>query len=75
MAEGNRRTRAKNGATLERLLTKAFAAAPGKIIEGNTNLKNTNAKAETTTLTHQGCSTSRLSNDSSLLHIGMIFSW
>jgi len=70
---GNRRTRATNGAALERPLVKAFAAMPGKWIEGNINLKNTNANPDTKTLTHQGHSTSRLSNDSSFRPINLLY--
>ena len=63
---GSKRTRATKGATAERPLAKAFAAMLPKSIEGNMNLKNTEAAAETITLTHQGHSTSKLSMDSSL---------
>jgi hypothetical protein len=47
-------TRAIIGATLDRAFAKAFAAMLLKSIEGNMNLRNTNAMPETKTLTHQG---------------------
>jgi hypothetical protein len=63
---GSKRTRATNGAAPERPLADAFAAMFPKSIEGNMNLKNTKATAETKTLTHHGHSTSELSMDLSL---------
>ncbi len=66
MGAGNKSTSATKGAALEIPLTKAFAAMPGKIMEGKMNFKNTNANPESKTLTHHGHSTSRLSKESSL---------
>jgi len=40
-------------------------------MEGNTNFKNTNADPETSTLTHQGHPTRRLSMESSLRAINI----
>ena len=65
MGAGSKRTKATNGATLERPLAKDFAAMPPKSIEGSMNLRATNAIPATKTLSHQGYSTSRLSIDSS----------
>lgn len=48
------------------------AAMPPKSIEGNMYLKKTNAAAETTTLTHHGHSTSKLSMDSSFRAINYL---
>ena len=63
---GSKRTMETNGATLENPLAKEFAATLPRLIEGNMNLKNTKATAETTTLTHHGHPTNKFSMDSSL---------
>jgi hypothetical protein len=70
---GRKRTRATNGAALERPLAKEFADVLPKSNEGNMNLKNTNVAAETITLTHHGHSTSKLSIDSSFRLIKLFY--
>lgn len=74
MGAGNKRTRATIGAPPDSPLAKEFAAMLRKSIDGNMNLRNTNAIPDTKTLNHHGHSTSRLSMDSSFRGISPFFS-